>query len=117
MIALKFEGLKDLNRKPANQTSWHALEVVLLYKFIEVHAQTFKWKEQMLSEDCVVKDPYDIVFIILIFWLEVSQKLQLDSGLMLEALLVSDDFNRNYLFIFMVKTLESLSETTRAKLV
>jgi len=71
----------------------------------------------MFSEDCVVEHSHNIVLIILILRFEVAQKLQLNSCLVLEALLVSNDFNSDNLLVFVVKALQGLSKTTRAKFV
>ena len=49
----------------------------------------------MLAEDRVIEHPDNIVFIILIFLLEVPEQVQLYAGLVLESLLISDDFDGN----------------------
>ena len=39
LIALKLQSLQDLNGESADQTSRHALEVILLDELVEVHTQ------------------------------------------------------------------------------
>ena len=71
----------------------------------------------MLTEDGVVMHSHDVILIVLVLLLEVAKQAQLDTSLMLEALLVTDYFDGNHHLVLMVKALEGLAKTTRAKLV
>lgn len=70
----------------------------------------------MLSEDCVVEDAYDVVFIIFVFVLEIAKKAQLYARLVLKSLLVSNDFDCDHHARLVVETLKRLAETARTKL-
>ena len=59
----------------------------------------------MLAEDRVIEHPDNIVFIILIFLLEVPEQVQLYAGLVLESLLISDDFDGNDHLQLMIEAL------------
>lgn len=69
----------------------------------------------MLAEDAVVVDPDDVVLVVFVVEVEVLQNLQLHAGLVLELLLVPDDFNGHHLLSLVVQALDGLSETTLAQ--
>lgn len=117
VVALKFESLQYLNGEAPNQARRYSLEVVLLNKLVEIHAEQLKGEQQVLAEDGVVQHANDIVFVVFILLLEVAQKTQLDTSLVLEALLVADDFDSHRHSRLVVKALQGLAETARAKLV
>ena len=64
----------------------------------------------MLSKHAIILDSNNIVGVIWIIFLQMKQDLKLDSSLMLEFLLVSDDLNGNDLPCLMVNALECLSK-------
>jgi hypothetical protein len=66
----------------------------------------------MPSKYFVVNNPDDVVIIILVAVFQVFKDPQLHTRLVLKPLLVSNDFNRHQLLLFVVKTLQSLPETS-----
>ncbi len=71
----------------------------------------------MLAEDCVVQHSHDVVFVVFILLFEKSEKTQLDSGLVLEALFVANHFYGHRLLRFVIETLEGLAKTSRPKFI
>lgn len=71
----------------------------------------------MFAEDFIVKNAHYIVFIVSIFLLEKAKQFKLNSGLMLEPLLVPDHFNGHHLLRFVIETFQSLPETARPQLI
>lgn len=71
----------------------------------------------MLSEDSVVVNSDDIILIILVFDFKISQQMQLNTCLVLEALLIADDFNGHYSLQLVIIALQGLTKATRAEFV
>ena len=71
----------------------------------------------MLAKDGVIQDAYDVILVVLVLLLEEAQETQLDAGLVLEALLVSDHLDGHHQVVLVVKALKGLSEAARAQLV
>ena len=117
MIALEFQSLEDLNRKAPDQASGDSLEIILLNEFVQIHTEQFKRQEQMFAENGVVKDPHNVVFVILVFVFEESEQAKFYACLVLESLLVANYFDSNHHLLLVVKALQSLAKATRAKLV
>ena len=68
----------------------------------------------MLPEHAVVFDPYYVVGIIRVILLQMQQYFQLDAGLVLELLLISDDLQGYDFFGLVVDALERLPEGSLA---
>lgn len=117
VVALEFQGLKNLNREAPYKSDRNANKVVWLDKLIKIHAQQFKWDEQMSPEYLVVNYSNDIVIIVLVAVLQIFKYPKLHARLILEPLLVSNDFDRDQLLLFVVKALQSLTKTATAELV
>lgn len=117
MVPLKFERLQDLDGETANETSRHSLEVVLLDKLVEIHAEELEGEEQVLSEDGVVIDPHDIVLVVFVFALEEAEKAQLNSRLMLESLFIANYFDCYHCPRLVVEAFKCLSKTARPQFV
>ena len=66
----------------------------------------------MFPEDLVVNQSHNVVLICLVLLVEIFEKLQLYSSLVLESLFVSDDFDSHHLFCLVVETFKSLAKTT-----
>lgn len=64
----------------------------------------------MLPEHAVVFYPNNIVSVIWVIIFEMEQNLELNSCLMLELLLISNNLNSNYLSRLMINALERLSK-------
>lgn len=114
VVTLKFKCLENLYCKSADQSSWDTLEVILFDEFIKIHTKQFKWEQQVLSEYSVVVNSYNIVLIILVFDFKISQQMQLNTCLVLEALLIADYFNGHYSLQLVIIALQGLTEATRA---
>ena len=71
----------------------------------------------MLSKDVVIIDADDIVLVVFVFTLQIFQKLKLDPSLMLESFLISNHLNCDHLFVLVIVTFQSLTETSRSKFV
>lgn len=69
----------------------------------------------MLSKHAVIVNPNDIVLVILIVEIKVFENLKFHACLILELLLVSDDFDCDHFLSFMVHALDGLSETSLAQ--
>ena len=90
----------------------HALEVVVLNEFVQIHAQALESNQQVLPEHHVVLHSDDVVLVMLVVVVEVLQNPELHSGLILELLLVPDDLDGHRLLGLVVETLDSLAKTT-----
>ena len=64
----------------------------------------------MLAEDGVIVHSYDVVLVILVLLLQVAQKIQLDTGLVLESLLIANYLDRYDLLQLVIEAFECLSE-------
>lgn len=104
------ESLKYLDGKPANQRERHSFEVVVLDELVEVDGEQLEGNDEMLPEHAVVFDSDDVVRVIRVILFQVEQDLQLDPGLVLEFLLVPDDFDGHDLAGLVVDALQGLSE-------
>ena len=113
MIPLELESLQDLNCKSANESSRHALEVVLLDKFVQVHAEQLKRKQQVLAEDGIVMHSHDVILIIFVLLLQIAKKAKFNTCLVLEALLVTNNLDGDHSLLHVVEALKSLTEATR----
>ena len=71
----------------------------------------------MSPEYLVVNYSNDIVIIVLVAVLQIFKYPKLHARLILEPLLVSNDFDRDQLLLFVVKALQSLTKTATAELV
>lgn len=68
----------------------------------------------MLSEDQIVLHADDIVLVAGVSTVQEFEDFQLHARLILEFLLVSDDFDGAYLLVTMVEALDSLTEAAGA---
>jgi hypothetical protein len=71
----------------------------------------------MPSKYFIVNDPNDVVIVILVAVLQIFKDPQLHTRLVLKPLLVSNDFDRHKLLLFVVKTLQSLPKTSASQLI
>ena len=53
-----------MNRKAANQAHGHALEIIAFDEFVEVHAQHFKYENEVLAEHEFLFDTNYILFVL-----------------------------------------------------
>lgn len=71
VISQIFQPLQNLDGKPPNQAQRHALEVIILNKFVQIHAQNFERNYQMLSEENIVFCSNNVIYVIKIVLVEV----------------------------------------------
>lgn len=114
MFSLIFKCLQNLNCKSSYKAQWNSIEVIVLDKLIEINTKQLKWDDQMFPEYAVVFDPYDIVYIIRVMFLEVIEDIKFDSSLMMKSLLIADNFDSYFLICFVIFAFQSLSEATFA---
>lgn len=69
----------------------------------------------MLPEDYIVLDSYDIVSVVRIALFQMHEYLELHAGLMLEALLVSDELYGHQFLRLVIEALECLAEAPLAQ--
>ena len=112
---LVLQSLKNLDRESSNQVLRNADEIVVLDEIVEINRQQFKRYDQMLPEKQIVLYSYHIILIMLVVLIEVEQDLQLHARLILELLLISDNFDRDCLAIGVVEAFEGLSEAAGAQ--
>lgn len=117
MIALELQSLENLNRKAPNKASRDSLEIILFYEFVQIHTEQFKRQQQMFAENGVIKDPHNVVLVILVLLSEESEQAKFYTCLVLESLLVAYHFDSNHHLLLVVKALQCLSKATRAKFV
>ena len=117
MIPLELESLQDLNGKSANEPSRHALKVVLLDKFVQVHAQQLERKQQVLAEDSIVMHSHDVILIIFVLLLQIAKQAKFNTCLVLEALLVTNHLDGDHGLLHVVEALKSLTKATRTQLI
>ena len=117
MIALELEGLQNLYSESADQARGNSLEIVLLDEFVKIYAQELKGDKQVLSENVEIQNADDVVFIVFVAALEILEQSELNASLVLEPLLVADHLDGHHLLILVVKALQGLPETARAKFI
>lgn len=59
----------------------------------------------MLSKHAVIFDPYNVVGVVWVIFFQVKQNLKLNTGLVLELLFVTNDFDRYNLPSFVINAL------------
>lgn len=112
---LESKRLENLDGKPSDKILSDASEVVLFDELVEIETEEFEGDDEVLSEYQVVEHPDDVVLVLLVVVVQVLQDLQLHACLVLEFLLVPDDFNGHHFVGLVVKALQSLSETARTE--
>jgi len=100
-----FKGLKNLDGKPSDETQRNSLEIVVLDEFVQVDGKKLERDDKMLSKHAVVFYPDDVVRVIWVIFFQMQQYFELDSCLMLELLLVSNNLDCNYLSCLMINAL------------
>jgi len=86
------------------------LEVVALDELIQVHAQHLESEDEMLAEDELFLDANYVLLVLWIVVAELLQDLGFNEALLVEAFLVSKNFEGDVLLIFVIKTFEYLAE-------
>ena len=86
------------------------MKIIVFDELVQVHAETLKSNQEVLSKQHIVLDPDDVVGIILVVVVEVLQQLEFDSGLVLKLLLVPDYLNRYFLLCLVVEAFDSLAK-------
>ncbi len=69
----------------------------------------------MLSEDDVIAHSNDVVDIVRVVLLQILQDLKLDTGLVVEALLIPDNLECHMRIRLIIKALHSLTKATLAQ--
>lgn len=105
LLFQKFQRLKDLDGEAADQRERHAHEVVSFDELVQVDAEQFEAQQQVRAECAVVLDADDVVLVLRVLFLQVQHDVQFYLSLMLEFLLVSDDFDCDGLARLVVQTL------------
>ena len=115
MVSLEFQSLQNLDREAAVDALGHALKIIILNKFIQIDAQALECYQKVLSEDHEVVYPNDVVLIVLVVDVQVLQRLELDSSLVLELLLVPYDLDGHQVLCLVIQAFDCLAETTLPK--
>ena len=71
----------------------------------------------MLAEYSIVMDPHNVVLVVLVLRFEIAKQAQFDTCLMLETLLITDDFDGDHCLFHVIEAFERLAKATRAKFV
>ena len=70
---------------------------------------------EVIAEGEALLHAHDVVDVILVVVFQVLQHLHLDSGLVVEALLVADDLHRHVFVVLVVEALQCLPEAALAE--
>jgi len=101
---------QNLDSKPAHKAFRNSFKVVHLDEFIKVHRQDFERQDQMLPENETFLNPHNVFLVI---WVAVTERLQdsrLNKPLLIEAFLVTKNFESGELFPLVIVALENLPE-------
>ena len=100
---------KDLNGKPPDQLLVESIVIVPDDQLVEVIAKQFKDYADVLPENNEVFDPHNILLLLLVCLLNVTEDLYLHEGLLRELGLVFDDLESHLLLVLVVEGLEDLT--------
>jgi hypothetical protein len=114
VVLLELQRLQNLDCEPPDQSKRNPLEVVGLYKFIEIHRKQLKTENQVLSKDIVIQNPHNIMLVVFILVVQQLQQFEFDRRLVLEPPFVPDYFDCHHLLRLMVETLDRLPERPSA---
>ena len=73
IVFLKLESLQYLDSESPYETVRYALEVIVFYELVQVHAQAFESDEQMLPKHHVILNSYNIMLIMLVVVIQVLE--------------------------------------------
>ena len=69
----------------------------------------------MLAEHTIIFDPNNIILVVLVMVVQIFENLQLNSCLVLEFFLISDDLDSHHLLSLVIEALDSLSKAALAE--
>ena len=111
VVLLVLQRLQNLDGEATDQVLGHALEIVVLDKFVHIDREKLKRDDQMLSKYHIVFDSDHIVLIMWVMLVKIFYNLELHTGLVLELFLISNNFDSYILLGGMVEAFDCLSKT------
>ena len=88
----KRQRREELYPKPPHETEGDALEMVVLQKFVKVNREQLEGEHEMAAEMEETEHLREVVVVLGVVLADIGQNLDLDQGLVVEFLLVADDF-------------------------
>ena len=88
------------------------MEIVHLDEFIEVHGQHLESDHQVLAEQKLIQSSNYIFLIFFVLIIQMFDKLGFDETLLVQPLLVFENFKSHVLFLLVIVTFEHDAEAT-----
>lgn len=101
---------QQLNGKSTHKALRNSLEIIELYKFIQVHGEHLERQDQVLAENKTVEKSDDVTFVVGILLVQALENASFDQPLFIKTLFVPQDFECDHLPCLMVQALEDLTE-------
>ena len=112
LLFQKLQCCKNLYGKSSYQLWTKSIIIVPDDEFVQVFAQNFKDYTNMFSEDDKILDLDNVRGVVGIFFLQMSQQLNLDKCLLVEFGFIAYNFERQMLLFLMIINFEYLTITT-----